>query len=197
MPTLIGYARVSTSDQNLDLQLDALKKAGCIKIFKDVASGSKSNRPGLEAALTYMRKEDTLVVWRLDRLGRSLRHLINVVTQIHDKEMSFKSLTENLDTSTSSGQLLFHIFGSLAEFESSLIRERTRAGLSAARARGRQGGRPRVMDSRKVALAKSMLSDPANGVAEVSKTLGVSKATLYTYLNREDGLASIDPDRDK
>ncbi len=194
---LVGYARVSTSDQNLDLQIDALDKAGCEKIFKDVASGANSERPGLHEALSFMRAGDTLTVWKLDRLGRSLKHLIEVITQLNEENNEFKSIQESLDTSTSTGKLLFHLLGSLAEFERSLIRERTMAGLEAARARGRQGGRPRVMDSRKVALAKSMLSDPANGVAEVSKTLGVSKATLYTYLNREDGLVSIDPDRDK
>ena len=181
---LIGYARVSTIDQNLDLQLDALTKAGCTEIFQDVISGSISARAGLDEALSFMRKGDTLVVWRLDRLGRSLRHLISVVTQIHHKEMSFKSLSENLDTSTSSGRLTFHLFGALAEFERDLIRERTKAGLEAARARGRRGGRPRVMNAKKIALAKSMLQDKSNSVSEVSAALGVSKTTLYAYLNQ-------------
>ena len=181
---LIGYARVSTIDQNLDLQLDALTKAGCTEIFKDVISGSISARAGLDEALSFMRKGDTLVVWRLDRLGRSLRHLISVVTHIHRKEMSFKSLSENLDTSTSSGRLTFHLFGALAEFERDLIRERTKAGLEAARARGRRGGRPRVMNAKKIALAKSMLKDKSNSVSEVSAALGVSKTTLYAYLNQ-------------
>ena len=181
---LIGYARVSTIDQNLDLQLDALTKAGCTEIFKDVTSGSISARAGLDEALSFMRKGDTLVVWRLDRLGRSLRHLISVVTQIHHKEMSFKSLSENLDTSTSSGRLTFHLFGALAEFERDLIRERTKAGLEAARARGRRGGRPRVMNAKKIALAKSMLKDKSNSVADVSQALGVSRTTLYSYLSQ-------------
>ena len=181
---LIGYARVSTSDQNLDLQLDALKKAGCTEIFKDVASGSIAVRAGLEEALAYMREGDTLVVWRLDRLGRSLRHLINVVTQIHHRKMAFKSLSENLDTSTSSGKLTFHLFGALAEFERDLIRERTKAGLEAARARGKRGGRPRVMNAKKIALAKSMLKDKSNSIADVSQALGISRTTLYTYLSQ-------------
>ncbi len=194
---LVGYALVSTSDQNLDLQIDALDKAGCEKIFQDVASGAKSERPGLTEALSFMRAGDTLTVWKLDRLGRSLKHLIEVITQLNEEEKEFKSIQENLDTSTSTGKLLFHLLGSLAEFERSLIRERTMAGLEAARARGRRGGRPRVMDERKVALAKSMLSDPATSIADVSKTLGVSKATLYTYLNQEDGSANIDPSQDE
>ena len=139
---LIGYMRVSTLDQNLDLQSDALKQVGCDKIFQDVASGAKSDRPGLEKALGYLREGDTLVVWKLDRLGRSLKHLIEVITRLHEEKKGFRSLQENLDTSTSTGKLVFHVFGALAEFERDLIRERTLAGLSAARARGRRGGRP-------------------------------------------------------
>ena len=183
---LIGYARVSTADQSFDLQLDALNEAGCSKIFTDTISGSKTARPGLDEALTYLREGDTMVVWKLDRLGRSLKHLIEIITQLNDEEKEFKSLQESLDTSSPSGKLLFHLLGSLAEFERSLIRERTVAGLAAARARGRTGGRPRVLNKRNLAMAKSMLADPSCSVAEVSKTLGVSKATIYNYLRDED-----------
>ena len=179
---LIGYARVSTADQNLDLQLDALKKAGCSKIYTDTISGVKTVREGLDDALAYLRKGDMLVVWKLDRLGRSLKHLIAIITQLNEEEKEFKSLQESLDTATPTGKLIFHVLGALAEFERSLIRERTVAGLAAARARGRFGGRPRVLNKRNLAMAKSMLSDPFCSVAEVAKTLGVSKATIYNYL---------------
>jgi DNA invertase Pin-like site-specific DNA recombinase len=141
---LIGYARVSTHEQTINLQRDALDKAGCTKIFTDTASGAKTEREGLEQALTYVRKGDTFVVWRLDRLGRSLPHLIATMTDLEERGIGFKSLTENIDTTTSGGKLIFHIFGALAEFERNLIRERTTAGLTAARARGRKGGRPRA-----------------------------------------------------
>ena len=184
---LIGYARVSTSDQSLDLQLDALNALGCERIFHDVASGGGSGRPGLEEALAYLRKGDTLVVWKLDRLGRSLRHLIQVVTQLHKEEKSFKSLQESLDTNTSNGRLIFHLFGALAEFERDIIRDRTKAGLAAARARGRHGGRPRVMDEQKIAMARTLLADPKNIVVDVCGTLGVSRATLYAYLKPRPG----------
>ena len=179
---LIGYARVSTADQNLDLQLDALNDLGCERIFREVASGAGSERPGLEEALAYLRKGDTLAVWKLDRLGRSLRHLIQVVTRLHDEGKSFRSLQESLDTNTPNGRLIFHLFGALAEFERDIIRERTKAGLAAARARGRIGGRPRVMDEKKIAMARTLLADPTSTITEVSKTLGVSRATLYAYL---------------
>jgi DNA invertase Pin-like site-specific DNA recombinase len=135
---LIGYARVSTHDQTLNLQKDALEKAGCTKIFADTASGAQAERKGLEEALNYVRTGDTLVVWRLDRLGRSLPHLISTMTNLEDRGIGFKSLTENIDTTTSGGKLIFHIFGALAEFERNLIRERTQAGLTAARARGKK-----------------------------------------------------------
>jgi DNA invertase Pin-like site-specific DNA recombinase len=135
---LIGYARVSTQDQTLHLQQDALQKAGCNRIFTDTASGVKAERKGLEQAFTYVRKGDTLVVWRLDRLGRSLPHLITTITDLEERGIGFKSLTENIDTTTSGGKLIFHIFGALAEFERNLIRERTQAGLTAARARGKK-----------------------------------------------------------
>ena len=140
---LIGYARVSTADQTLDLQKDALQQAGCTKIFTDTASGAKAERTGLDEALNYVRQGDTLVVWRLDRLGRSLTHLIDTITTLNNRKIGFKSITENIDTTTSGGKLIFHIFGALAEFERDIIQERTQAGLTAARARGRKGGRPK------------------------------------------------------
>lgn len=141
----IGYARVSTADQYLHMQEDALKNAGCEEIFNDIASGAKTARPGLHSAMSHLRKGDSLVVWKLDRLGRSLAHLIQTIKELNDKGIGFKSLQENIDTTTSGGQLIFHIFGALAEFERELIRERTQAGLKAARVRGRLGGRPPVV----------------------------------------------------
>jgi DNA invertase Pin-like site-specific DNA recombinase len=146
---LIGYARVSTADQTLALQQDALQEAGCDKVFTDTASGSKQERAGLEDALSHVRKGDTLVVWRLDRLGRSLRHLIDTITDLSQRGIGFRSITENIDTTSSGGKLVFHIFGALAEFERDIIRERTNAGLQAARARGRLGGRPKALNSSK------------------------------------------------
>src|SRR3989440_3679844 len=155
----IGYARVSTQDQTLNLQRDALEKIGCSKIFTDTASGAKAERKGLEEALEYVREGDTLVVWRLDRLGRSLKHLIETITKLNNRKIGFKSSTENIDTTTSGGKLVFHIFGALAEFERDIIRERTNAGLRAARARGRLGGRPKAASLntlKKVAMAQSL-----------------------------------------
>src|SRR6184192_3760772 len=155
----IGYARVSTQDQTLNFQKDALEKLGCNKIFTDTASGAKAERIGLEEALAYVREGDTLVVWRLDRLGRSLKHLIETITQLNNRNIGFQSITEHIDTTTSGGKLIFHIFGALAEFERDIIRERTNAGLLAARARGRTGGRPKAKNldtPKKVALAQSL-----------------------------------------
>lgn len=146
---LIGYARVSTQDQTLDLQKDALQKIGCTHICTDTASGSTTERPGLSEALKFLRAGDVLVVWRLDRLGRSLQHLIDAIAQLHRHSIGFKSLTENIDTTTPGGKLIFHVFGALAEFERDLIRERTQAGLAAARARGKRGGRPALLDEKK------------------------------------------------
>ena len=183
---LIGYARVSTADQTLDLQIDALEAAGCSKIFTDTISGSITARAGLDDALEYLREGDTLVVWKLDRLGRSLKHLISIITQLSEEAKEFKSLQESLDTATPTGKLIFHVLGALAEFERSLIRERTKAGLAAARARGRIGGRPRVLSKKKVALLKSMLKDKSNSVADVSLALRVSRATIYNYLRDEN-----------
>ena len=180
----IGYARVSTQDQNLDLQNDALKGAGCDKIYTDKMSGAKTNRPGLEEILGFIRKGDTLVVWKLDRLGRSLKHLIQVMQLLDDRGVYFKSVQESLDTSTPGGKLIFHVFGALAEFERDIIRERTLAGLAAARARGRVGGRPRKLSKKQVEMAKKLIGDPTIPIAEICGTLGVSKATLYRYVRK-------------
>jgi DNA invertase Pin-like site-specific DNA recombinase len=155
---LIGYARVSTTEQTLNLQQDALTKAGCNKIFTDTASGAKTERIGLDEALNYVRKGDTLVVWRLDRLGRSLPHLITTMTDLENRGIGFKSLTENVDTTTSGGKLIFHIFGALAEFERNLIRERTQAGLTAARARGKKGAGPKSSLCKSAALPRSSMT---------------------------------------
>jgi DNA invertase Pin-like site-specific DNA recombinase len=184
---LIGYARVSTHDQTLALQQDALTKAGCNKLFTDTASGAKTERIGLDEALSYVRKGDTLVVWRLDRLGRSLPHLITTLTDLEEQGIGFKSLTENIDTTTSGGKLIFHIFGALAEFERNLIRERTQAGLVAARARGRRGGRPQALTARQLGIARD-LYEKRHPVAEICRTLKISKATLYRSLKTDQRL---------
>ena len=182
----IGYARVSTTDQTLALQRDALQKAGCDRIFTDTASGSIADRHGLDEALSQLRPGDALVVWRLDRLGRSLRHLIETITALHTQGIGFKSLTEQIDTTTSGGKLIFHIFGALAEFERVIIRERTQAGLAAARARGRQGGRPKLPGTaRKVALARKLYDEREIPVQDICRDLNISRATLYRYLRRK------------
>jgi DNA invertase Pin-like site-specific DNA recombinase len=179
---LIGYARISTHDQNLELQQDALSKAGCAKIFTDVASGGHAERSGLTEALAHLRSGDALVVWRLDRLGRSLKHLIETVTALHARGVGFRSLTEGIETETSGGRLVFHLFACLAEFEREVIRERTQAGLAAARSRGRRGGRPALLDEKKIATARRMHADPANTAADIARALGISRATLYRAL---------------
>jgi DNA invertase Pin-like site-specific DNA recombinase len=178
----IGYARVSTIDQTLDLQKDALEKADCSKIFTDTSSGAKTERIGLDEAINYIRQGDTLVVWRLDRLGRSLNHLIETITGLNNRHIGFKSITENIDTTTSGGKLIFHIFGALAEFERDIIRERTQAGLHAARARGRLGGRPKSLTPKKAQMAEALYKDKNNTIDEICKTLNVSRATLYRYV---------------
>jgi DNA invertase Pin-like site-specific DNA recombinase len=181
----VGYARVSTQDQTLDLQKDALEKIGCSKIFTDTASGAKEERKGLDEALTYVRAGDSLVVWRLDRLGRSLKELIDIIKDLNNRNIDFQSLTEHIDTSTPGGKLIFHIFGALAEFERDLIRERTKAGLAAARARGRKGGRPKAQtlnSQKKVAMAQSLYDDKTNTIDEICQTLHISRATLYRYI---------------
>jgi DNA invertase Pin-like site-specific DNA recombinase len=182
---LIGYARVSTDDQTLDLQRDALTTAGCDRIFTDTISGATADRIGLSEALGFVRSGDTLVVWRLDRLGRSLRHLIETVTALEQRGIGLRSLTEALDTTSPGGKLVFHIFGALAEFERDLIRERTRAGLVAARARGRSGGRPKAKafrDPKKLALARTLYADKQTPITTICQMLGVSRATLYRYV---------------
>jgi DNA invertase Pin-like site-specific DNA recombinase len=183
----IGYARVSTLDQNLDLQEDALKAAGCEKIYTDKTGGTKAERPGLERALADLRAGDRLVVWKLDRLGRSLRHLIETVTDLRDRGVSFQSVQEAIDTATSGGKLIFHVFGALAEFERDIIRDRTLAGLAAARARGRKGGRPRRRDDMKKRHAALLPSAPTNSVKDICRTLGISKATLDRDLAEQRG----------
>ena len=184
---LIGYARVSTADQSLELQKDALTAAGCEKVLTDVVSGVAATRPGLNEALEYVRKGDTLVVWRLDRLGRSLKDLIETVNALHARGIGFKSLQEQIDTTTSGGKLVFHVFGALAEFEREVIRERTQAGLQAARARGRKGGRPRSMDKKKITMAKKLLADEATRVIDVCAVLQVSRSTLYRHVGAQAG----------
>ena len=181
----IGYARVSTTEQNLDLQLDALRKAGCSDnhIFTDKITGTKQERPGLQNALSRLRSGDIFVVWRLDRLARSLSHLIEIVNQLAGQGVAFRSITEQIDTSSATGQLTFHFFGALAEFERNLIKERTIAGLSAARAKGKSGGRPkRSPTGSKVALAKKLYQDKANSIPQICKYLNISRATFFRYI---------------
>ena len=178
---LIGYARVLTTEQHLHLQQDALTAAGCLKIFTDTVSGAKAERKGLVEALSYIRDEDILVVWRLDRLGRSLKDLIERITELNNRNIGFKSLTEQVDTTTSGGKLIFHIFGALAEFERDIIKERTNAGRTAARARGRKGGRPRssLSDAGKLKLAREMYENKANSVQDICKALKIPRSTFY------------------
>jgi DNA invertase Pin-like site-specific DNA recombinase len=185
----IGYARVSTIEQNVGAQIDQLDEAGCKRIFRDKASGAKTERPGLQEALDFLREGDMLVVWRLDRLGRSLKHLLETVSMLEERGIGFRSLQEAIDTTTSGGRLIFHIFGALAEFERNLIRERTMAGLRAARARGRVGGRPRKLDAKKTELAYQLYDEKKYGVKEICQMLGVSKPTLYAYLARRKEVA--------
>ncbi len=179
---LIGYARVSTDDQNLDLQRDALQAAGCERIFEDMVSGAKADRTGMTELLTVLRAGDTVVIWRLDRLGRSLKNLIAVVEHLEVAQVGLRSLQENIDTTSSGGRLVFHIFGALAEFERNLIRERTRAGMAAARARGRMGGRPKRLDPAKRALALRLHQEEKHTIKEICQMMGISKSTLYNYL---------------
>jgi DNA invertase Pin-like site-specific DNA recombinase len=182
---LIGYARVSTNEQNLDLQRDALLTAGVSPkhLYTDTITGTTQERPGLAQALSHLRAGDTFVVWRLDRLGRSLKHLIETVTALQEQHIAFQSITEHINTSTATGQLVFHLFGALAEFERNLITERTMAGLQAARARGRKGGRPKLDTSAStVAMAKKLYADHTNSMADICRTLHISRATLYRYV---------------
>src|SRR3954463_11988585 len=179
---LIGYARVSTLDQTLALQQDALTAAGCEHIYTDTVSGSVTDRPGLTQALSHLRTGDTLVVWRLDRLCRSLAPPIDPIRQLQERGIGFRSLQEQLDTATSGGKLVFHVFGALAEFERDLIRERTHAGLAAARARGRLFGRPKVLTPQQVKQLQRLAQDERNTVGEICQTLSISRATYYRHV---------------
>ena len=179
---LVGYARVSTQDQKPQLQLDALKAAGCGRIFEEKASGAQRERPGLKDALEFLREGDTLVVWKLDRLARSLRQLLETVELLEGRGIGLRSLTESIDTTTPGGRLIFHIFGALAEFERSVIRERTSAGLASARTRGRVGGRPPAMTAGDIAVAKTLLANSEISVKEIARRQGVSVSTLYKHI---------------
>ena len=191
----VGYARVSTNDQNLHMQEDALKTMGCEEIYRDIASGVKTARPGLEDVLAYLREGDTLVVWKLDRLGRSLQHLIETVKSLSKRKIGFQSLQENIDTTTSGGKLIFHIFSALAEFERDLIKERTNAGLKAARARGRLGGRPPLLEEKQVEKMLARYDEQKLTVEEICKIHGVSRPSFYNYLKkRKMAIQIIPPD---
>ena len=188
----VGYARVSTVEQNLDLQLDALKAAGCAKIFIEKASGAKDDRPELRKALEYIRDgEDNLVVWKLDRLSRSLKQLIETVTLLNQRTVGLRSLKEHIDTTTSTGKLIFHIFGALAEFERDVIRERTHAGLVAARARGRKGGRKKAIPTDKFTLALDLYNQKELSVDKICANLGINRRTFYNYLAEYRGKLSV------
>jgi DNA invertase Pin-like site-specific DNA recombinase len=178
----IGYARVSTDDQNLDLQRDALALAGCSSIYEEIISGKSTERPELRHCLKALRSGDTLVVWRLDRLGRSLPDLVGIVSRLEQEEVGFESINERIETTSAAGKLIFHVFAALAEFERNLIRERTRAGLLAARARGRKGGRKPVLDARQLREIRALLSEPEIHAADVARRYGVSRTTLYRYI---------------
>jgi len=180
---IIGYARVSTSEQDTSLQLDALHSAGCERIYQESKSGKTKDRPELTRCIDALREGDTLIVWRLDRLGRSLKDLVEIIAALEERNIGFKSLNEAIDTTNAGGKLIFHIFAALAEFERSLIQERTKAGLAAARARGRKGGRPKKLTSDQIRKAKAMLSDPEMTKTEVAKHFGVSRVTLNTALS--------------
>ncbi|MYL85405.1 recombinase family protein [Desulfovibrio aerotolerans] len=180
---LIGYMRVSTDEQNLDLQRDALARAGCERVYDDVCSGRTTERPGLAKALDAARDGDALVVWKLDRIGRSLTHVVGLVSDLQKRGVGLKVLTGDVDTTTATGRLVFGIFATLAEFERDLIHERTMAGLAAARARGRAGGRPRVMTKQKLKAAMSMMADRDNAARDVAVQLGISLSTLYAYVD--------------
>jgi DNA invertase Pin-like site-specific DNA recombinase len=180
---LIGYMRVSTGEQSLDLQRDALGRAGCERVYDDVCSGRATERPGLAKALDVARKGDALVVWKLDRIGRSLAHVVGLVGDLQKHGVGLKVLTGDVDTTTATGRLVFGIFATLAEFERDLIHERTMAGLAAARARGRSGGRPRIMTKPKLKVAMTMMADRDNVARDVAAQLGVSLSTLYAYVD--------------
>ena len=185
MGELLGYARVSTTDQDAALQLDALNAAGCYRVWVDTISGSLEHRPELTKLLDQLRPGDTLVVWRLDRLGRSIRHLIDQLQELGERGVGFRSLQETIDTTSPGGRLVFHVFAALAEFERDLIRERTHAGLAAARARGRTGGRPPRLSADQVRTARRLYEQQDMTVAQIGDVLGVSRTTVYRALRRE------------
>lgn len=188
---LIGYARISTHDQNLDFQRDALEAAGCERVIVDTMSGAASARPGLAQLKDVLRAGDTLVVWRLDRLGRSLKDLIAWVGWLEEREIGLRSLHEAIDTTTPTGKLTFHVFGALAEFERTLIRDRTRAGLAAARARGRKGGRRPALSAEKRALAVRLYNEREMPIASICRMMGISKPTLYSYVRVANGVIEV------
>ncbi len=183
---IIGYARVSTIEQDTALQLDNLQRSGCEKIYQESVSGISKTRPELDKCLDNLRSGDTLVVWRLDRLGRSLKDLVSIITDLELRNVGFRSVTEAVDTTTPGGKLVFHIFAALAEFERKLIQERTKAGLAAARARGRNGGRPLKLNNSQIKKAKAMLLDPQMTKAEVARHFAVSRTTLNKALNSDE-----------
>jgi DNA invertase Pin-like site-specific DNA recombinase len=190
--SLIGYARVSTAEQDLALQLDAMHAVGTTQVFEDRGvSGAKTERPGLNAALSFLRDGDTLVVWKLDRLGRSMTHLLQTVTDLEGRGIGFRSLTENVDTTTPTGRLVFHIFGALGQFERDLIRERTNAGLTAAAARGRKGGRPVAATPERVARAHQLIASGLN-VREAAARVKIGKSALYAALKTNPTAAEVD-----
>ena len=182
---LIGYARVSTVDQNLELQLDGLEDAGCEKVFTDTASGATSERQGLAQALDHLRKGDTLVVWKLDRLGRSLKNLIELTNKLNEQEIMFRSIQDGIDTSNSIGQFFFHITGAFAKLERNLIRERTKAGLDAARARGRKGGRKFALNDKQIRMMMELYASRSNSISEICNQFEISKKTFYRYVERD------------
>jgi len=184
---LLGYARVSTAEQNADLQTDELTAAGCWKVFADQASGARDRRPELDRVLEQLRPGDTLVVWRLDRLGRSLRHLIDTVTALDERGVGFRSLRESIDTTTAGGRLVFHLFGALAQFEREIIRDRTVAGLAAARARGRRGGRPSKLSADQRRTARKLYDEREHTVEQIGRILGVSRTAIYRALQADSG----------
>lgn len=191
----IGYARVSTKDQSLNLQEDALKKAGCKKIYSEQVSGAKANRIKLNELMEHVREGDVIVVWKLDRLGRSLRDLVSLMSKFQEKGVGFKSLQDNIDTTTPMGKLNFHLFAALAEFERDIISERTKAGLSAARARGRKGGRPKGLSKKaqdKARLAESLYKERVRSISEICNHLEISKPTLYRYLRERGVVIGVD-----
>jgi len=186
---LLGYCRVSTADQNEELQVDALTGASCDRIFTDHASGKLEHRPALDAMLELLRPGDTVVVWRLDRLGRSVKHLLEMVALLESRGVGLKSLHESIDTTTPTGRLTLHLFASIGQFERDLLVERTQAGLAAARSRGRRGGRPTVMTTEKIAVAKAMYASKEHDVATIARVVGVSRASLYRALAVRDASA--------